>query len=706
MNKKLIVSLAVSALAVGAGLFALHRRALERAAALAAQEISQPLSRVAQPLQVEETIYDGKLAQGWEDWGWGQHKLDSGPAQIVFGGFGGITFHHDELPARFGGLSFRLKVPFDRYDFLSVQLKRTGGSESPRVKIEPRHIAQVEDGWREVLVPWQELDAARQPFDRIVIAATGVVGNEWVSLDKVVLTKPGSHEAVLGATRSDALTVLCRGASHTIDPMIYGSSSDDWSSGQSAHRIGGNTLTRTNWELGAWNTGSDWYFRNVRAEGNVFSWIKGNAEKRQPTALVVPLIGWIAKDDKAVGFPRSKWPQQRKFDPDVPEAGDGFTPAGKPIEPGPPTQTSIPAPPELIRDWIRRLVADDQARGWRGVHMYILDNEPTLWNETHRDVHPQPLTYDELLDRTIRYASVIREADPGAVIAGPAEWGWTGYMYSAEDREAGWMLRPDRRRHNDLPLVTWYLQQLAQYEKKTGKRLLDVLDLHFYPTPEGIFGPEERTDPETSELRIRSTRSLWDSTYKDESWVSDVIRLIPRMREWVATNYPGLKISLGEWSFGAEDHISGGIATAEVLGRFGQQRLDSAFYWGKPKPTSPTYWAFRAFRNFDGNGGRFQDTSLPTRDTDRVSLFASRDDAGGRLVLVLVNRDPARSSKATVQLQGCPVPSAVRMFAFDAHSQALELVERAQPHAKGVSATLPPYSFAVLDLDLQPKAKP
>ena len=43
---------------------------------------------------------------------------------------------------------------------------------------------------------------------------------------------------------------------------------------------------------------------------------------------------------------------------------------------------------------------------------YILDNEPNLWSTTHRDVHPDPVTYDELLAKTIAYGTAIREAGP------------------------------------------------------------------------------------------------------------------------------------------------------------------------------------------------------------------------------------------------------------------------------------------------------
>jgi len=50
-----------------------------------------------------------------------------------------------------------------------------------------------------------------------------------------------------------------------------------------------------------------------------------------------------------------------------------------------------------------------------------------LWNQTHRDVHPDPTRYDEVRDRTYAYAAAIKSADPSALTAGPTVWGWTAY---------------------------------------------------------------------------------------------------------------------------------------------------------------------------------------------------------------------------------------------------------------------------------------
>jgi Glycoside hydrolase family 44 len=696
MRRKAWLALTVGgtlALGGGAALLAAKRSPLAQGG-----QAEESTFRQLVPLEAAEVIYEGKLRPGWDDWGWGPHELGKGPAKIVFQNYGGIMLHHAELPAGFSGLAFRFKAPESWADFLQVSLRWAGAPDDsfPNVAIEPRHIALLPSGWREVFVEWKELDALARPFDRVVISSRSSVDSEAVLLDRIILVKGAKPDAP--SQREEALRVFCDRGVKPISELIYGGATDDWTSGQSARRIGGNPLTRANWELGAWNVGKDWYFENIGQKQTIFETVRVSATLRRKTALVVPMIGWVAKDSSSVGFPRSDFGEQQQFDPYKSEAGNGVRPDGTLIAPGSPLQTSIPAPPELIEKWVRQLTADDAQRGGRSVQIYILDNEPSLWNVTHRDVRPEPLGYDELLDRTIKYASAIRRADPGALIAGPAEWGWLGYQYSAIDREPG-SGNKDRAAHGDVPLVAWYLRQLAAHEKATGTRLLDMLDLHFYPAAPGVFGEQAGTDPATNRLRVRSTRALWDPTYKDESWIAETIRLIPRMKDWVAENYPGTKLMLGEWSFGGDDHASGGVAAAEALGRFGQQGLDAAFFWGSPKSGSPVFWAFRAFRDFDGKGGRFQNLSLPAEESEAVALFASLDDERSRMVMVLVNRDPTRSAAVRVALQGCSEFASSQLFSYGGKSKSLAPGESSLKDGT-VSATLEPSSINVIDLRL------
>ncbi|HEY8088877.1 MAG TPA: glycoside hydrolase family 44 protein, partial [Polyangiaceae bacterium] len=380
-------------------------------------------------------------------------------------------------------------------------------------------------------------------------------------------------------------------------------------------------------------------------------------------------------------------------------------PNGSLIPPKSPTLTSVPSTPESIRRWIETIRKADAASGRRSVDQYILDNETALWHETHRDVHPEPTTYDELLEKTIAYATAIRAADPDAVIAGPAAWGWPEYFYSAKDSAIGLRLRPDRRLHGDVPLLAWWLQKLREHDQKTGTQLVNVVDVHFYPQAKNVFG--DANDPGTAALRLRQTRGLWDPTYVDESWINDTIMLLPRLKRWIDEDYPGRKVSIGEYNFGGESHMSGALAEAEALGRFGQEGVSAAFYWTYPKADSPVVMAFRAYRNFDGKGGRFLDYSVPTGTTlsrDFVSAFASRDADGTHMVLVLLNLSPDSAAQAKVRLDGCGPVKTEEAYSYAGGPVSHGLAQ--QPPSTGGSAatlepTLPAYSITVLDIRLQ-----
>lgn len=329
--------------------------------------------------------------------------------------------------------------------------------------------------------------------------------------------------------------------------------------------------------------------------------------------------------------------------------------------------------------------------------MYFLDNEPELWDSTHRDVHPEPLTYDELLDKTIRYATVVRKADPEAVIAGPSSWGWPAYFWSAADAKAGFGSAPDRKAHGNLALIPWYLREVRAAEKRTGVKLLDVLDVHFYPAANNVYGGGAGgIDDATAALRIRQVRGLWDPTYNDESWVGEPIFLIPRLREWVKEYSPGLGISIGEWNFGGESDMSGAIATAEALGRFGTENLTSAYYWTNPPTNSPSFWAFRSYRNYDGKGAKFLDNSLSTTMTTNMSLFASTDDAKSQVTAIVLNTSGSAVMSPTISLQNCANAKTSETFLYTGNASGPQSQGVNGLKGNSIDVTLPPYSIAVV----------
>jgi hypothetical protein len=674
-------------------------------------------SKAPERWEVAQSAYDGAIKAGWQESGSAPRDLSAaGPAKIHFGTSGEWVLTNPGLDGHYSGLLFRVKEPAGEGEFLQVRLGSDDRRTFPNIKLKPDHRTEIGDGWAQVFVPMSELNPAGARFDRLIFQPFRPFADEWVSIDSVGLAKasaPASVAQAAGtATGSTAAAngrrvrsrIACDAKATKISPYIYGIAfgDDGWDRMRvTARRWGGNPTTRYNWETHFSNAAQDWFFEN-RTGGPYTEFLSSSAAHQAASALTIPMIGWVAKDGTSYSFPVSVFGPQNKTDPWRSDAGNGVSPSGANIAPGPATRTSSQAPPDWAKRWVATIHASDAKAGRRSVYEYILDNEPMLWHATHRDVHPDPVGYDELLDRTIQYASAIREGDPDALIAGPAEWGWSGYFYSALDL-AGAGHRADRLAHGDVPLVAWYLRKLHEHEQKTGTRLLDVFDLHYYPQASNVYaGGVGGSDRETQLLRLRSTRSLWDPTYVDESWIKDTIRLLPRMREWVDTNYPGRGISIGEWNFGGEKDITGALATAEVLGRFAQFGVTSAFYWTAPPWGSPSSVAFLAYRNFDGKGGHFLDWYVPTSSPDGVSLFVSRDSDGKHVVAVAINMSPSAPVVADLDLIGCGTIASWQTYAYTNGSPGLAVQASSAPDA-GAAAEwpLPPWSIAVLDIHLR-----
>jgi hypothetical protein len=125
------------------------------------------------------------------------------------------------------------------------------------------------------------------------------------------------------------------------------------------------------------------------------------------------------------------------------------------------------------------------------------------------------------------------------------------------------------------------------------------------------------------------------------------------MLEKIAAKYPGTKFSLSEYNHGGADHISGAVAQADTLGIFGREGVFAASLWPLLGDNSWCFGAWLAFRNYDGAGHSFGDTSIAasTSDIDHVSAFASVDTADpNRVVLVLIHR-PTLTNSGTLDLK-------------------------------------------------------
>jgi hypothetical protein len=514
-----------------------------------------------------------------------------------------------------------------------------------------------------------------------------------------------------------ALTVEVLNPTHAISPYIYGMNAYafvnavDGPANPPVLRWGGDSTSRYNYQNGNTNSASDWYFEN---QSNVYG-MPGTPAAGEFNDLVtldqsigaitlgtVPLLGWVANNNAtACSFPVSTYPNQQSVDSSrgcgngvYPEGVSGCSdPSGCNITGNNPDVTSQTEGPAWAGQWVSSLVSTFGTAANGGVAIYDLDNEPSWWDAVHRDVHPDPFTYDEMTNNGIQTALAIKTADPTAQVSGPVMDFWWDYFYSKLDVENGWGSGPcyqpwsnptDREAHGGIPLIEYYLQQFAAYEKANSVRLLDFLDLHTYFAAEyngSSVAFSTAGDTGEQEARVNSTRVFWDTTYTDPNYPQpnyggnpnncspplQAPQLIPMMQTWVTNDYPGTKTAISEYNWGGQEHINGAVAQADILGIFGQYGLDLGTLWGPPDSTQiPGLMGFEIYRNYDGANSKFGDQALASTSVDQsqLSVYGALRSSDQAVTVVVINKTYGDLT-ATLTLNNlAPSSSAAQVFLY------------------------------------------
>ena len=565
------------------------------------------------------------------------------------------------------------------------------------------------------------------------------------------LTKSGSATVTLtapAAAAGPALAVDAGNETHAISPLIYGmngyqfANAVDGPANVTVVRWGGDNTSRYNYELGVSNDASDWYFENeagssgVGPTGKFDDLVKADQAIGAMTLGTVPVLGWVAKDPTSCSFPVSKYPNQMTVDL-TRGCGDGMVAEGVNgctnqegcnITGNAATDTSVAEGPAWAGGWVAAEVQTFGTAAQGGVAIWDLDNEPSWWDAVHRDVHPEPFTYDEVTNNGMATAEAIKAADPTAAVSGPVIDYWWDYFYSKKDVENGWGTGPcyepwsnpvDREAHGGVPLIEYYLQQFAAYEAAHSTRLLDYLDVHAYFAAEYAGESVSLTgagDTAEQEARVNSTRVLWDPTYTDPNfpqpnYITDANytascatpleapEVIPRLEQWVAADYPGTKTAISEYNWGGLEHINGAVTQADVLGIFGKYGLDLATLWGPPDTAQvPGLVAFEIYRNYDGANSKFGDMALESTSADQgqLSVYGALRTADQAVTVVVINKTYGPLT-STLALENLTATGDAKVYQYSAAHLAgiVALPDMAvtAPGTGSTASTIAGYSF-------------
>jgi hypothetical protein len=528
------------------------------------------------------------------------------------------------------------------------------------------------------------------------------------SLSVVVLLSLASASAQNPAT---TVSVDANANRRSINPNVYGIAYGTAATladlNCPLNRYGGNNTSRYNWQINADNRGQDWYFESIAEpsaapgeRGDTFFTMSKNAGAQ--AMLTIPMIGWVARlgsnRGKLASFSIAKYGAQTGADWQwYPDAGNGILQSNGQYVINNPADANTLTDSAYQQAWAQHLVGAFGTAANGGVKYYILDNEHSLWHSTHRDVHPTGANMAEIRDKMVDFASKIRAADPSALIVGPEEWGWSGYFYSGYDQQYGslhgWSSLPDRIANGGWDYLPWLLNQF----KTNGQRPIDVFSVHYYPQ-----GGEFSNDVSSSMQlrRNRSTRSLWDPNYTDETWIAGKVQLIPRLRNWANTYYyAGTPIAITEYNWGAESSINGATAQADIFGIFGREGLDMGARWTTPDPSTPTYKAMKMYRNYDGAKSTFGDTSVlaSVANPDNVAAFAGTRTSDGALTLMLIGKYLSGSTPVTVNLANFTGNGTGRVYQLTSSNAINRLADLAWS-GSSLNLTIPAQSVTLLVL--------
>jgi len=509
-----------------------------------------------------------------------------------------------------------------------------------------------------------------------------------------------------------------------VSPFIFGTLQDRSFAGiATSWRKGGNRLTGYDWENGYSNAGSDygpWHNDTLLAgDGTPGSTVRsmvngvyGRTGTWANAALVtLPTIGYVA----------GPWTGYSTLvaSPDV------FTTVAPPLSGSQAWRVSLPgragdtshALATATPDRFDGYVYQDDFLAWFRANwpghdtsatapvFVALDNEPDLWGSTHMEIRGKPPTqhvqtgYDELANNNAAYARAVKGVlGQGAKVFGPVSSGWSGFVCNGNVDANGNAAKPPTGYDWYLG---YYLRKMAEASASAGRRLLDVLDIHWYPEASSAGGRIVWNDGAAQDAamivaREQAPRSLWDPAYLENSWISywDVnipgctwggdpskcsLKLLPTLRSMIGAYNPGTGIAVTEWSYGREMDVSNAIASADVLGIFAREGVYAANTWPMSGSTDGCLAAaMRAYLDYDGARSRFGDTFVPTSVSDthrpvdpymsgtrrgdgttapvqyleRVTAYASFD-AGRpeRAVVVAINKDLSAAINAGLAIK-------------------------------------------------------
>lgn len=410
-----------------------------------------------------------------------------------------------------------------------------------------------------------------------------------------------------------------------------------------ARENGGNNATKYNWRLKL-SSHPDWY-------NNVYSHDWDNIAKSIVAGIpdmqvmwAFQLIGKVASNKNNNfndwGYNQSQW--WSGCAQNLAGGGTANTSGGS-------TATVNGNPTLYTKDWPADSTAAILTK-WFGTgglglnssnfQYWNMDNEPEIWSGTHDDVMTSQLAATAFMDKYFAVAKKVRALYPNIKLCGPVcanEWQW--YKWGSETlyingKYYSWM--------------EYFLKRVADEQKSSGIRLLDVVDIHWYPGETAnadivqlhrIFYDKSYVYPGAN--GIKSINGGWDTSQNKEY-------IFQRISDWLTTYFGtnhGIGIGLSESGINSANANVNSVLYASMLGTFANNGVEYFTPWTWNTGMYETLHLFSRY-------AKSNSVSSTSTVENTVSAYTTITNSADSMTVILVNRDVSASHTTKVTISG------------------------------------------------------
>jgi hypothetical protein len=269
-----------------------------------------------------------------------------------------------------------------------------------------------------------------------------------------------------------------------------------------------------------------------------------------------------------------------------------------------------------------------------------MDNEPDIWNGTHDDVMSTQIPASEFMDRFIAVSKKARALFPEIKICGPvttSEWQW--YKWGNEVITIGGKY---------YCWLEYFIKRLADEQKASGIRLLDVVDLHNYPyAPSDIDALQlhrmyyDKNYEYPGANGVKTINGGWDNSQTKEY-------IFQRINDWLTKYFGenhGITLGISEWGPSVSNPNVCSVVYGSALGTFANNGVELFSPWNWETGMWETLHLFSRYAK------KYSVSSTSSLE-NTVSAYTTVNESADSMTVIIVNRDMNTPRNVTINING------------------------------------------------------